>query len=124
MTNKIEHFKGENESWQRTLSFLVEESLYLKNRLSDIAKADISPEMLDELEYFQNTFLNKETALSIMQNDIVDQLGLLTEPKAHDGELFDRISQQQEKLRKDMAAMHKEFIDIRVRFNKTMIDKL
>ena len=124
MRHKIEHFKGENEAWQRTLSFLAEESLYLKNRLSDIAKEDIDEEMLEELEYFQNTFLNKEAALSIMQNEIVEQLALLNEPRIQDRDLYNGVLKQQEKLRSDMALLHKEFVDLRGRFNKTMIDKL
>lgn len=103
--------------WLRSLDFIQQENIHLKNSLADILKVALSDGMLEEAEYFQNQFLNKDTVIALLRRDIALQSQEL-ERKSQVGEDADKKSiKQQEKLRSDIEKMEKEFSKLKFQFN-------
>lgn len=65
-----EQYNFETNAWLRTLDYLQQENIHMKTRLAAIVKANLSPEMLEKIEYFQNAFLNKDTVIAFLRRDI------------------------------------------------------
>ena len=107
-----EHIKiqmlHELETWQRTLNYLQQENIHLKNRLAEIVKNGIDDKMLRQAEYFQNQFLNKDVIIAILKQDVLaerDSNRRTVAPGAY------------EKLREDMAKMETAFAFLKSEFN-------
>lgn len=95
----------------------------LKNCLADIIINDIEPEMLEEVEYFQNQFLNKDTIISLLRYDIAEQNRLAEAGEAMNGN-FTMLVKKHDKLREDMEKTEKEFNKLKFQFNNYLSDNL
>jgi hypothetical protein len=89
--------------WLRALDIIQQENIELKNQLAEMMKHDIEIKALEKAEYYQNEFLNKDTVIALLRHDIIKQTN--TEPN------------KQDKLRKDMDMMSKEFRRLKLEFN-------
>ena len=108
MAKKEEH-QYEVSTWLRILDFLQQENIHLKTRLAELIKHNsVGPDVLEKAEYFQNSFLNKDTVIALLRRDIklFQQEG--TQPE---------VSIKRKTLRLDMEKMEKEFINLRTDFN-------
>jgi hypothetical protein len=123
MNTKIRHLKHELETWLRTLDYIQQENVSLKNCLADIIINDIEPEMLEEVEYFQNQFLNKDTIISLLRYDIAEQNRLAEAGEAMNGN-FTMLVKKHDKLREDMEKTEKEFNKLKFQFNNYLSDNL
>ena len=56
---KLMQLRHEINTWKRMLSFMQEENVHLKNRLSDVLKDRFNKNLLDEVEFFKPTLLKK-----------------------------------------------------------------
>ncbi len=63
---KLKQIQHEVESWRRTLLYMQEENIHLKNRLSEVLKDRFENKMLDVVDVFQSKF--------IMGDDLVNSL--------------------------------------------------
>ncbi len=63
---KLKQIKHEVETWRRTLLYMQEENIHLKNRLSEVLKDRFNNKMLEVVEVFQSKF--------IMQDDLITSL--------------------------------------------------
>ncbi len=63
---KLQQVKHEVETWRRMLSYMQEENIHLKNRLSEVLKDRFDKKMLEVVEVFQSKF--------IMQDDLITSL--------------------------------------------------
>ncbi len=63
---KLKQIKHEVETWRRTLLYMQEENIHLKNRLSEVLKDRFDKKMLEVVEVFQSKF--------IMQDDLITSL--------------------------------------------------
>ena len=122
-SNKIEQFRHENETWIRTLDYMQQENIYLKNRLAAIVKNDFDKRLLEQVEYFQNSFLNKDAIIALLRHDIAKQDQVIDTEWASEG-LDKKWLSKQEKLRVDMDKMEKEFGRLKYEFNSYLADKL
>lgn len=122
-SNKIGQFKHENDTWVRTLDYLQQENIHLKNRLGEIAKRKLDKSHLEQVEYFQNSFLNKDAIIALLRRDIAGQNRDIDKAAANEGINADWLSRQ-EQLRADMNTMEKEFGRLKFEFNKYLADML
>jgi hypothetical protein len=95
-------------TWIRTLDYLQQENVYLKNHIADIIRHGISAGELEHLENFQNRFINKDAILALLRHDIVDQIKLTERVKG---------KAKLDKLRKDMRQIESEFSNLKFEFN-------
>lgn len=68
----VKQFQYERDSWKRTLRFLEEENMCLKNRLADVVKDTVDENLLRKAEIFQNRFLNADDLFNLLRSDIVE----------------------------------------------------
>lgn len=122
INSKKWHLKKERETWIRTLDYIQQENVFLKNYLADIIKDDIKPDMLEQAEYFQNQFINKDAVIALLRYDIANQ-NKLSEIGADNGE-FAKIQSRQIKLRADMEKMEREFSKLKFQFNTYIAEAL
>ena len=123
MNNKIRLLKSELETWLRTLDYIRQENVALKNCLAEIVSNDIEPEMLEEVEYFQNQLVDKDTVISLLRYDLAEQNKLLDRYAPENGSPND-ISNKHSKLRGDMEKTEKEFSKLKYQFNNYFSENL
>lgn len=123
INSKKGHLKNERETWLRTLDYIQQENVFLKNHLADIIKNDIKPEMLEQVEYFQNQFLNKDAVIALLRYDIANQNKLSENGVEHNGD-FVKLQARQGKLRGDMEKMEREFSRLKFQFNSYLAETL
>ena len=112
----FEQLKHEKITWLRSLDFLQVENIMLKNRLAEILRLNVSNEILDKLEHYQNIFLSKDAVISILRHDIKEhKKGLQNSLAINDKN--DPLFQRQQLLRSDMEKMEKEFSRLKAEFN-------
>lgn len=121
--NKINQMHAENDTWLRTLDYFFQENYYLKNRLAQIAKMKIDATWLPHLEAFQNKFIDKDTVLSIIKKEIIQQDNWL---KNWENNRIpnDTLMLTQSNLRNDMQKIEHEFNNLKFEFNKYLMNVL
>ncbi len=111
METESRHVKQELENWLKKISYIQLQNVFLKDSLSSTIKHDVTPAMLDHLEFFQNQFLNKDTILTLLRYDIATQNKLLENGK------MEVALQKQNMLRADIEKLEKEFDTLTKQFN-------
>jgi len=123
MNIKTRHLKQERQTWLRTLDYIQVEHVLLKNCLSDILKNDITAEVLEEVEYFQNQFINNDTIIALLRRDIAG-LNKLSEFSAVADTDFTKLYKKQGKLRADIELMELGFIRLKFKFQSYFAEAL
>ncbi len=115
----LEQFRHENETWKRSLEFIVEENIILKNRLADILKETNNNDegLLERLENFQNHFLKEDEIIKFLRKEISEEDKLLTQEIYVDGNLYKDIRMKQKKLRKGIEIVEQRFNKLKQEFN-------
>ena len=110
----------ENATWKRVLGFLTEENINLKNRLSEILqnKADCDKSFLEQVEYFQNSFLKQDEVLGFLRIEVGDQeKSLLPANFPGTAEQLKEIQKKQKKLRQEFESAELLFNKLKFEFN-------
>lgn len=116
--NHMHQIHHELDTWGRTLNYIQQENIHLKTRLAQIIKNGIDDRLLEQVEYFQSQFLNKDAIIALLRQDIAKELKL-------NGEMADEQNQlKHEKLRRDMELMENEFNRLKFDFNSYLTESL
>jgi hypothetical protein len=125
LPKKLEQFRYEEASWIRTVDYLQQENIMLKNRLAEIMQYKVDENMLEQAEMYQNIFLGKDAILAILRHDIKEVERLLYAQKNGEVDHTEtRLFKKQLKLRQDMEKMENEFNRIKRQFNGYLADTL
>lgn len=119
---KTKQLEYEIERWLRTLEFIKEENWHLKNRLAEMIHLRTDKHLLGQAEDFQNYFLNNDTVVAMLKNDIHQHEQLLAKEIFKDEAVAKKILRNQQILRGDMDKFEKEFSRLNVDFNNYMDD--
>jgi hypothetical protein len=110
-TNLRAQMLHELDTWLRTLNYIQQENIHLKNRLAEIIRNGMDDTLLEKVEYFQNQFLNKDAITTLLRQDIASEREL-------NGDLSNKKNQKKhEKLRKDVDMTESEFSRLKFDFN-------
>ena len=94
---RIKQLLSESDTSKRLLSFLMEENVHLKNRLSEILKNDFNASLLPRLENYQNSFVHTDTTVTLLRNEVAGFEKLLS-IAAHEKGYADKNLEDQLKL--------------------------
>jgi hypothetical protein len=119
---RAQQYSHEVDTWLRTLDYLQQENIHLKNRVVDLLQYDISSEFLDRVEYFHNKFLDKDPVLSLLRHDVTDLSMKMA--KKNNASPDKQLLKKEETLRKDMEKMEVEFNKLKSDFNKYIFEVL
>jgi len=120
----IKQYQHEVETWRRILSFLSEENINIKKRLSEILKGMEKSDnaMLDRIEYFHNRLLKEDEIISFLSKEVADQNRLLTHEVYEDGNILKAVNGKQSKLRSALESAEQEFNKLNFEFNSYLSD--
>jgi len=85
----------EHMMWLNSLQFRKEETTILEHRMEDIVRRNNQPDVMAELEHFQNQFIRQKEVIDELRHDI----------KAHENIL------EQEAKQNPVAIDHRHFTD-------------
>lgn len=109
---KVADLKEERELWLQTLEQMLQDNIYMKNRLAAIIKEDITASSLEKAEYYHNELLHKDAVIALLRYDIIKQNKIVTTIENENA-----VSRKHEKLRSDMQMMEAEFSRLLNDFN-------
>lgn len=121
---KLKQLHYEVETWKRLLSFMTDENIRLKNRLSEILQERFNSDLLEEVEIFQSNFLKEDEMISLLRNDIAEFDKLLTREVFEDGKLAKKVEKKMETLRANIETAEKDFGKLKTEFNSYLIEKI
>ncbi len=124
MTNtKTKHLQLERETWLRTLDYMQQENIYFKTNLAYIIKNGVDASMLEQAEHFQSIFINKDTMIALLRNDISLLANNQEQGKATK-ENIDRRAAEQDEIRSGIATIEQEFSKLKILFAEYMAKAL
>ena len=63
---KLRQLKYESDTWKRLLGFVMEENIHLKNRLSEVLKANFDKNLLNDVENFYSEFIRADELIGLL----------------------------------------------------------
>lgn len=122
----INQYRHETETWRRTLGFITEENITIKNRISEIVRNmnAVEPSSLEAIEFFQNCFVEEDKEISRLRSRLKENDNLLSHETYVDGKILKNIRHAQEQLRKEMDKNEKSFNRLKSDFNKCLSEIL
>ncbi|MHA4807881.1 hypothetical protein ACX0G9_07235 [Flavitalea flava] len=116
----IEQYRHENESWERMLEFLKQETSFLKHRLVTVLKEkDMDKGSLVQMEHFQSQFIQKEEAIDTLRHDVHEQeiqLQIKNEGK-RSMVLPVEVAKKRDQLKKNIDYIEAEYNWLKKEFN-------
>ena len=121
---KLKQLQYESQTWKRLLSFMMDENVHLKNRLSEILKNSFDRNLLEEIENFQNRFIKEDSWIGLLRHDVVEFDKLLEREISEDGQVATEINSRLNKLRNNIINADKEFDRLKTEFNSYLLEKV
>ncbi|MBS1589320.1 MAG: hypothetical protein JST52_06860 [Bacteroidetes bacterium] len=109
------NYQMELQSWLKKLDLLQQENILLKNKIADIAKQDVNRMALERVEYYLNSFIEKDTVLALLRHEVAEEIRRVG--RFGHTESAQMTSQRQTPLRNDIAKMEYEFYKLKGDFN-------
>ena len=119
---KLKQLQHESATWKRSLGYIIEENIHLKNRLSAILQDKFDKRLLDQLESFQNSFLKEDERISLLRNDIVEFDILLEIPET--GKPPKEITGKLKKIRNNIVSTETQFGNLKIDFNSYLSENI
>ena len=122
---RLQQLKFEADALKRLLTFMMEENVYLKNRISEILKNAFENKILEKIEIFQNRFIMEDELVGLLRNDVaeLDKLLHAQELKA-DKMVVEDITRKIRKLSYNMENTESQFMRLKAEFNNFLLDHI
>ena len=109
MEQREDEYISEHKGWLETLDMLQLEIVLLKDHVSELAQHQLKTTILEKIEFFQNSFLDKDIVIALLLQDIRQLRDTLSVAYAILAPvLIKRLSKKQEQLRIDIGKLEKE----------------
>ena len=69
---KLKQLQYESDTWKRSLSFIIDENIHLKNGLTEIVQNSEDVDLLERAEYFQSRLIKEDERISLIRNDLTE----------------------------------------------------
>lgn len=122
---RLQQLQFEADALKRLLTFMMEENVYLKNRISEILKNAFENKILEKIEIFQNRFIMEDELVGLLRNDVaeLDKLLHAQELKA-DKMVVEDITRKIRKLSYNMENTESQFMRLKAEFNNFLLDHI
>jgi hypothetical protein len=117
----LQQLQYESNTWKRLLAFMMEENVYLKNRLADVLKENFDKAMLEEMEYYQGRFVKEDESVSLLRNDIATLDKLLIKDMPADAGLLMRANKKMKEIRNNILLTEATFSKLKSDFNTFLV---
>ncbi|HRH50968.1 MAG TPA: hypothetical protein PLP23_19615 [Panacibacter sp.] len=114
---QLKQLQFEADTGKRLLAFMMDENVRMKNRISEILKADFDKNLLDELENFHSRFIKEDELISLMRNDAAEMDKLLLREIFKDGKVIREVKIKLKKMRDNLLDAERKFGKLKAEFN-------
>ncbi|HTL10289.1 MAG TPA: hypothetical protein VL307_18575 [Chitinophagaceae bacterium] len=114
---QLAQYQFESDTWKRRLFFLLEESVQAKNRIAEILKQPVDMEMVNELEYFQSGFIEKDRLLCALKEELESFDRLLLKRIFEERTHAEQIRNTRKNIRQQMQFAEQSFEGFQKNFN-------
>jgi hypothetical protein len=106
-------------TWMKNLTFFKDEMASWQNRLDEVASRNNNPEILKQVEHFQNQFIRQREVLDILNHDLKLADAALAQNAAENPVASDRrLFEQPEALQDQYQTYEKLYGELKVDFEK------
>ena len=121
---QLKQLQFEADTGKRLLAFMMDENIRMKNRISEILKADFDKNLLDELENFHSRFIKEDELISLMRNDAAEMDKLLLREIFKDGKVIREVKIKLKKMRDNLLDAERKFGKLKVEFNSYLSENI
>ena len=121
---KLKQLQYESDTWKRLLGFMMDESIHLKNRLSEVLKDKFDKNLLVEVEVFQTNFIKEDTLVALLRNDVAELDKLLVREICEDGKIINKIDIRMKNLRTNIMHAEIQFGKLKSAFNSYLLENM
>ena len=104
----------EINAWKRSLDYMSDENILMKNRLSEILRDEFDTSLLSKLEEFHTSLLKEESFLTLIRHNLTDLVSFHTNGSSVEAE-YSKKESLYYNLKDQMET-------VLIRFNKLKID--
>jgi hypothetical protein len=124
MEAKLTQMRYEKETWKRLVSFMTEENILLKNRLSEVLKDSFSYNLLEKLECFQSTFINVDNLMDLFRHDLAELEDLLAKETTGEDHTLINIQTKLKTLRTVLMNVERELSKLKINFHTYLSENI
>lgn len=117
METKLKQFQYETSTWKRSLGFMIDENIHLKNRLTEILKNGFDKKLLDHLEYFQTRFIKEDERIGLIRNDVAEIDRILNIAMHGDGKIIKETDKKLANLQNNISHAENQFNELKSEFS-------
>ena len=110
----------EIDSWKRFIFFIQEENMLMKKRLAEITQNEVEKQLIEFIEYYQNTLIIEDNVSALCRNDITIHENNIETLKQGVKQFF----LEHKKLRKEIELIERFFNKLKFEFNMFFSEKL
>jgi hypothetical protein len=118
----IKQLQYEKDTWKRLLSFMMEENIHLKDRLSEMLKDKVDTDSLTVAENFQTRFIKEDEMIQLLRKEVAELDNLLSRELFEDGRIVKEIERKQKHLRTGIENAEKYFSRLKSEFNNFLLE--
>jgi len=119
---KLRLLRQESDAWKRTLEFMTEENIHLKNRLSEILKGDLDQDLLMTAEVFQNSFVREDELIRLLRHDVLAFDHLLMREIFEDGAIINKVTNSYKAIRRNISESETQFNQLKHEFSNYLLE--
>jgi hypothetical protein len=120
---KIKQLEFESDTWKRQLAFMVDENIHMKARLVEVLKDKQYAPSLEAAEAFQNQFIEQDSMIGILRNNVAEFDRLLKREVFEDGMLVNTVFAKHKILEADLIVAKKRFDEMKGHFNQHILEQ-
>jgi glutaredoxin 2 len=114
---KLKELQYETDSWKSRLTFMKEENILFKNKISEILSNGFDRNLLEDVEEFQNRFIKADEVIGLLRNDIAEIDKLLIREIFEDGKILKEIELKFKRFRNHLIVAQRQFDTLKKEFN-------
>lgn len=121
---KLKQLRFESNTLKRLLDFMIDENVYLKNRIAEVLQDKFDKKLLEKIEIFQSSFVNEDKLIGLLRNDVAELDNLLVREICEDGKIINEINRRLKNLRNNIMNAELQFGKLKSAFNSYLIENM
>ena len=119
---KLKQLYDESDTWKRSLGFMTDENIHLKNRLIGILRNSEDEELLERAEYFQSRFIKEDERIRLIRNDLTELDKLLIREVFENGKIAKEVNKKFTTLRNNILNAEQQFSGLKSEFSHFLLE--
>ncbi|MGJ7033264.1 hypothetical protein [Niabella hirudinis] len=114
---KLEQVRYECETWKRAVLFMIEESVSMKNRLSEILKHHLDKPLLEGVERLQTKLVRNDELIGVFRDDLMYVSNLVQAGTVTPAPSEKQFDIKIDRLQHNLLYLEKHFSKLKSEFN-------